>query len=125
MTKTPQSWSFAIPKAFDEDNDPVTVTANFGFAANFVEMNSPDSIEIEDISEGGTSNIREGMYLMSFSLDDGKDQVNVPFTLFVIAAPPDEVELVIQDSEAPQVDETVNTEEEELTEEQQLENSQV
>lgn len=76
------------------------MTANFGFAANFVEMNNPDSIEIEDISKGGTSNIREGMYWINFRLDDGKDKVNVPFTLFVIAAPPDEVELVTKESEA-------------------------
>jgi hypothetical protein len=65
-----QSWSFALPTAVDPEGDTVTVTADLGYAANFVVFNSPTSLEISDISEGG-SNIREGLFLISFYLFDG------------------------------------------------------
>jgi len=87
-----QSWSFTLPKYVDPDGDPVTITADLGFAANFVVFNSPESIEISDISEGG-SNIRNGMFLINFNLFDGKDTVTVPFALFVVAPIPLPVEI--------------------------------
>lgn len=65
-----QPWSFALPNAVDPDGDTVTVTADLGYAANFVVFNAPTSLEISDISEGG-SNIREGLFLINFSLFDG------------------------------------------------------
>ena len=87
-----ESWTFILPKAVDDDGDTVTVTADLGYSGNFVVLNSPTSIDIDDISEGG-SNIREGMYLMNFILFDGKDQVAYPFALFVLAPiPPPVVE---------------------------------
>ena len=82
-----EAWSFTLPKVIDPDGDPVTITADLGFAANFVVFNSPESIEISDISEGG-SNIRDGMFLINFNLFDGKDTATVSFALFVLAPSP-------------------------------------
>ena len=123
MTQVSKSWSFSLPKALDDDGDTVTITADLGFAANFVVLNSPGSLEISDIREG-SSNIREGMFLMTIILDDGKDQVRIPFTLFVIAPPPEEVvqeppeELIAEEAELEAESEEAAAEEE-LTEEEQ------
>lgn len=99
-----KSWSFALPKASDLDGDPVTITADLGYAANFVVFNSPTSIDIEDISEGGSS-IRSGMYLMNFILFDGKDSVSIPFALFVLDPIP--LPVVVEPPPEPVVDAAV------------------
>lgn len=50
--------------------EKVTLTANFGYAGNFVTLDGVAAIRISDIKKGGSSNIRTGMYLLTFTLDD-------------------------------------------------------
>jgi|688.fasta_scaffold954601_1 hypothetical protein len=85
MKTASESWSMKLPKIIDLDtSDVVTLTANFGNAANFLKLNGYASIVCEDIKKGGKSNIRSGMYLITFTLDDKKDKVQVSLTLLVI-----------------------------------------
>ena len=78
----------SLPKILDLDAaDVLTLKADFGFAANFLKLNGQTSIDCDDIKKGGSSNIRSGMYLITFTLDDKKDQVQVTFSLFVIDPP--------------------------------------
>jgi len=86
MTKEPESWSFQLPKLMDDDGQPVTLSVDFGAASSFCYLTDVTSIDIDDISK-----IREGMFLMTFMLNDGKDTVRITFSLFVTAAPPDPV----------------------------------
>ena len=65
----------------------MTLKADFGYAVNFLKLNGKESIEIDNIKKGSSSNIRSQMFLLTFILDDTKAQVKVPFTLFVIDPP--------------------------------------
>ena len=56
-TPTPTPWTFSMPKIFDKDNDQVTLSADFGYASNFLRL-AKTTIEIEDIREGGLTPIR-------------------------------------------------------------------
>ena len=85
MTHEPEPWSMQLPAIKDHDIlDKITLTANFGYAANFVALEGKEYISITDISKGGKTPIRKGMFLMTFTIDDSRDKVNVPFALFVI-----------------------------------------
>jgi hypothetical protein len=90
MTKEAESWSFPLPKIMDDDGQPVTLSVNFGTAGSFCYLNDVTSIDIDDISD--TAKVREGMYLITFVLNDGKDEARIAFSLFVLAPPPDPVE---------------------------------
>ena len=48
----------------------MTLTANFGYAGNFVTLDGVSAITISDIAINGSSNIRAGMFLLTFTLDD-------------------------------------------------------
>jgi len=88
MTLQSQSWSFALPSIVDPDpKDSVSLIADFGTSANFLTLNGQSSLEIADISKNGL--VKEGMYLIKFKLNDGKDVVSVTFSL-IVAPPPDE-----------------------------------
>jgi len=41
-------------------------------------------LSITDISKGGSTAIRPGMFMIMFTIDDERDKVDVPFTLIVI-----------------------------------------
>ena len=95
MTTVSKAWSFELPKILDLDAaDVVTLTVDFGSAANFLKLNGFTSIECQDIKKGGQSNIRSGMYIITFILDDKKDKVKVLLSLFVydpyVVIPPHE-----------------------------------
>lgn len=90
MTTISESWSLNLPTIIDLDvADVVTLKADFGFAANFLTLNGLTSIDCADIKKGGSSNIRTGLYLVTLTLDDKRDQVKIPFSLFVIDPPPE------------------------------------
>ena len=76
MTETSQSWKMILPEIVSPDPDAnkslFSLKADFGDAGNFVKLDGLTSIEIDDISEGGNSNIRPGMYLIKFTLNDSK-----------------------------------------------------
>ena len=49
-TKETTSWTQKLPGFIDLENDPVTLTANFGFASNFLVLDS-QKIFCDDISK--------------------------------------------------------------------------
>ena len=54
MTTVSKAWSFELPKILDLDAaDVVTLTVDFGSAANFLKLNGFVSIECQDIKKGG------------------------------------------------------------------------
>lgn len=74
MTTVSESWSMPLPKILDLDTtDAVTLTVNFGNAANFLILDGITSFGCVDIKKGGSSNIRKDMFLIIFTLDDGKN----------------------------------------------------
>ena len=83
MTTKPESWTLLLPKIVDPENDAVKLTVNFGDAANFVTLNGEISINISDISQGN-SNIRSGMFTLTFTLSDVKNTVDFTVSLVVI-----------------------------------------
>ena len=71
MTTVFESWSMNLPKILDLDvADVVSLKVDFGNAANFLKLNGQSSIDCDDIKKGGLTNIRSGMYLITFTLDD-------------------------------------------------------
>ena len=73
-----------MPPVIDPDNDNVLVTVNYGYAG-FVRLVETDGVRylvIEDISI-----IPSGMFVLLFSLDDGRHKVFVPLTLLVFDLP--------------------------------------
>lgn len=91
MTHDPQSWSFPLPPIVDEDFEAVTVTVNFGTAGSFMYLNGQSSLEVDDISIVAASLCIPGFHLITINLNDGRDIVMVPFSVFVLDAPPLEV----------------------------------
>lgn len=86
-TQTQTSWTFPLPKFADKDPaDVVSLKADFGDAASFLNLNGVQSIDCSDISM--KSSIKAGMYLIKLILDDGKDKVAFTFSLFVLDPPP-------------------------------------
>lgn len=84
-TKDPTSWTLKLPGFIDLDNDPVTLTANFGSASNFLVLEG-QNIVCDDISK---ATLKAGMYLLKILLDDKRDIVNYSFSMFVIDLPPE------------------------------------
>lgn len=68
MTAEPEPWSMKLPAIKDTDFfDKLTLTCNMGYAANFVSLEeSKDYISILDISKGGATPIRAGMFFLTF-----------------------------------------------------------
>jgi hypothetical protein len=65
-----------LPKIVDFDvADVVTLTVNFGDAVNFLKLNGVTSINCDDLNENGSSNIRNGLFPIIFTLDDKRDKV--------------------------------------------------
>jgi hypothetical protein len=96
MTESPEPWSLNLPSIQDDDPTAiVTLTASFGDASNFMYLSGDSSINIDDISIG--SSIRAGMFLISFSLNNGHNSTIVPFTIFIVQptsnAPPPAISL--------------------------------
>jgi hypothetical protein len=82
-TKTAASWSLTLPKIVDKDaKDVVTLSANFG-GASFLSLNGTSSLECPDISK----NIQAGFYLTKLTLDDGRDKVDYPLSIYVLDVP--------------------------------------
>jgi hypothetical protein len=84
-TKDPTSWTLKLPGLIDLYNDPVTLTANFGSASNFLVLDG-HKIFCDDISK---ANLKAGMYLLKILLDDKRDIVNYSFSIFVNDLPPE------------------------------------
>ena len=59
ISLTPQAWNYKLPSINDDNGFPVTLTADFG-SASFLYLNDKNSINIDDISVGGSSNIKAG-----------------------------------------------------------------
>jgi hypothetical protein len=54
MTTVSKPWSMKLPNIIDLDtNDDVSLTVDFGFAANFLQLNGVVSIDCKDIKKGG------------------------------------------------------------------------
>jgi hypothetical protein len=54
MTTVSKSWSMKLPKIIDLDAaDVVKLTVDFGFAANFLQLNGVASIDCKDVKKGG------------------------------------------------------------------------
>lgn len=82
-TKTAASWSLTLPKIVDKDaKDIVTLSADFG-GASFLSLNGTSSLECPDISK----NIQAGFYLTKLTLDDGRDKVDYPLSIYVLDVP--------------------------------------
>ena len=70
-----------MPPIFDDDNDPVTVTANFGLLDGFMKLNG-NLILINEIRDSKSS-MKPGFYPLFFTLNDGRNQTqfNVPLII--------------------------------------------
>ena len=76
-----QSWYYILPPIFDDDNDSVKVTSNFGSLDSFIKLNG-NVISIDEIRDSKSS-IKPGFYPLFFTLDDGRNQTqfNVPLII--------------------------------------------
>lgn len=82
MPRESASWSFTLPKVIDADGEVVTVSILPGKAANFLYLDNGETLNIDDISEKNP-NMKSGVYLLTVILDDGRDQVKLPFSLII------------------------------------------
>lgn len=74
----------SLPKIVDLDvADVVTLTVDFGDAANFMKLNGQNSIDCDDINENGSTKIRNGLFPIIFTLDDKRDKVQIAFSLLI------------------------------------------
>ena len=66
-----QSWYYTLPPIFDDDNDTVKVTGNFGLLDSFIKLDGK-LISIDEIRDSKSS-IKPGFYSLFFTLNDVKN----------------------------------------------------
>jgi len=78
-------WSYPLPQVIDTDeDDTVTVSASFGFASTFIELEESDmTLQINDLS---SELVIEGSYSLNVTLDDGKNETTYTVVLNVLPA---------------------------------------
>lgn len=72
LTNDYRSFAYGIPNYYDDDGDGVILSADLGYAANFVKL-SAGRLEIDDLGPNGKA--KPGMFFIKFKLSDGKDVV--------------------------------------------------
>ena len=104
MTQLPEKWSFKLPSIQDLDNDPVTLTVNFG-DANFIQVFGTESLNITDVSMAAKL-ARAGSYTITFTLDDGNGKSIFSVLCLVFVAPASDPIIETTSSNIPIINES-------------------
>ena len=104
MTQLPEKWSFKLPSIQDLNNDPVTLTVNFG-DANFIQVFGTESLNITDVSMAAKL-ARAGSYTITFTLDDGKGKSIFSVLCLVFVAPASDPIIETTSSNIPIINES-------------------